>query len=72
MGRKVTEHMEEDLSRDYTTAKIKAALKQMYPIKAPRPDGKPSIFYQKHWLIVGPMISKTLFESSQFRLDPPD
>lgn len=27
MGRKVTEHTEEDLSRDYTTAKIKAALK---------------------------------------------
>ena len=38
---KVTSLMNQALTRDFTGAEVKLALKQMYPLKAPGPDGMP-------------------------------
>ena len=50
---KVTEEMNEELTKEFITEEVKAALKQMHPTKVPGPDGMPAIFYQKYWDIVG-------------------
>ena len=42
---KVTTSMNQSLTRDFNAAKIKVALKQMYPLKAPGLDGMPSLFF---------------------------
>ena len=36
-----------------TRIEVKAALKQMAPLKAPRPDGMPLVFYQHCWPSIG-------------------
>nr|XP_023891716.1 uncharacterized protein LOC112003738 [Quercus suber] len=50
---KVTEDMNESLSRDLTREEVATALKLIHPTKAPGPDGMSAIFYQKYWSIVG-------------------
>ena len=50
---KVTAEMNTTLSQEFTVEKVKAALGQMHPTKAPGPDGMSTLFYQKYWDIVG-------------------
>ncbi|XP_061993305.1 uncharacterized protein LOC133711157 [Rosa rugosa] len=50
---KVTDDMNFDLCAPYSTLEIRAALFQMYPTKAPGPDGMPPMFFQKYWEVVG-------------------
>ena len=50
---KITPNMQQILTNDFTADEIKAALFQMRPIKAPRPDGMNALFYQKFWHVVG-------------------
>lgn len=49
----VTEDMNDNLIRDFTRKEVEAALKQIHPTKAPRPDGMSAVFFQKYWSIVG-------------------
>ena len=51
--RRVTTEMNKELTRPFTKEKIKEALFQMCLTKAPRPDGLPAAFFQKHWKFVG-------------------
>ncbi|XP_024171772.1 uncharacterized protein LOC112177744 [Rosa chinensis] len=46
---KVTDDMNLDLCAPYSALEIRAALFQMYPTKAPEPDGMPHLFFQKYW-----------------------
>ena len=45
--------MNRDLCAPYTHEEVKIALFQMFPTKAPGPDGFPAQFYQKHWDVCG-------------------
>lgn len=51
--RKVTPEMNEVLCAHYTNEEVKAALFQMFPTKAPGPDGFPAHFFQRHWDLCG-------------------
>ena len=50
---KVTAEMNTALSQEFTVEKVKAAIGQMHPTKAPGLDGMSTLFYQKYWDIVG-------------------
>jgi hypothetical protein len=46
---KVTEDMNENLTKEFTEKEISDALFQNGPLKAPGPDGFPARFYQRNW-----------------------
>ena len=52
---KVTGDMVETLSREFGAEEIKAALFQMGPTKAPRPNGMNALFYQNFGILLGMM-----------------
>ena len=45
MQPKVTQSMNSMLVREFQAAEVHKALKQMYPLKAPGPDGMPPLFF---------------------------
>jgi hypothetical protein len=49
----VTQEMNQTLTAQFTKEEVLTAMKQMGPLKAPRPDGMPPIFYQSYWHVVG-------------------
>jgi hypothetical protein len=51
--RKVTASMNEHLMVEYTNEEIKNDLFQMFPTKAPGPDGFPAHFFQRNWGVCG-------------------
>jgi len=46
---KVTPEMNDLLIAPFTEKEVKEALFQMFPTKAPGPDGLPAHFFQRHW-----------------------
>ena len=60
--RKVTTAMNNILHAPYTSAEVKIALFQMFPTKAPGPDGFPAYFYQRHWDVCGEEITKAVLK----------
>jgi hypothetical protein len=51
--RKVSAQMNDTLTTDFTEEEVKKALFQMFPTKAPGPDGFPAHFFQRHWEVCG-------------------
>ena len=49
---KITSEMNDDMCKPYSNEEIKTALFQMFPMKAPGPDGFPGRFYATCWHIV--------------------
>ena len=49
----VDDSMNAALTQPYVREEVDVAIKQMAPLKAPRPDGMPPIFYQNFWLDIG-------------------
>ena len=68
---KVTIQMNQSLDKVFTANEVHAALKQMHPLKAPGPDGMPTLFYQKFWPIVGDVVTKTILDFLNHGLYPP-
>jgi hypothetical protein len=58
--RKVTRQMNKDLMAAYTEEEVKIALFQMYPTKAPGPDGYPAHFFQQHWDLCGKEVTDSV------------
>ncbi|XP_075654756.1 uncharacterized protein LOC142624916 [Castanea sativa] len=50
---RVTSSMNQKLTMEFTVDEVNVALKQMYPLKAPGPDGMPPLFYQHFWPKIG-------------------
>lgn len=44
----------------YTREEVKIALKQMEPLKAPRPDGLLPLFFQHYWQDIGDEVSQVM------------
>lgn len=59
---RVTSTMNDSLMLEFTELEVKQAVFQMYPTKAPGPDGMPPLFYQKYWHIVGPDVSGAVID----------
>ncbi|CAL5340398.1 unnamed protein product [Camellia sinensis] len=53
---RVPDHSASHLSRPFSEVELHHALFQMHPTKAPGPDGKPALFFQKFWPVVGPSV----------------
>lgn len=47
-----------ELMKEISDAKVKSAIFQMHPDKAPVPSGMTPAFIQKHWKVVGEMLFK--------------
>jgi hypothetical protein len=45
--------MNDGLAKEFTEEEVKAALNSIGDLKAPGPDGMPSVFYKNFWDIVG-------------------
>ena len=54
---RVSEDMNESLTRVFTREEVATTLKQIYPTKASGPDGMSAIFYKKYWNIVGSSVT---------------
>lgn len=50
---KVTAEMNVSLISEFTAKEVKEALDSIGDLKAPAPDGMPSIFYKRFWEVVG-------------------
>jgi len=48
----ITSEMNSILTADFLECEVELALKQMAPLKTPRPDGMPSLFYQHFWQVL--------------------
>uniref|UniRef100_A0A2N9G3J3 Reverse transcriptase zinc-binding domain-containing protein n=1 Tax=Fagus sylvatica TaxID=28930 RepID=A0A2N9G3J3_FAGSY len=66
----VTDEMNTALLEDFTEKEVTQALKQMYPTKAPGPDGMSAIFYQTYWEVVGPEVLSNVISESQSAFVP--
>ena len=50
---------------------VKLALKQMYPLKAPSPDGMPPLFFQHFWPKIGVEVTATVLDFLNSGISPP-
>lgn len=57
---KVTIEMNNTLLAPFTEKEVKEALFQMFPTKAPGPDGFPTHFFQRHWDLCGKEITSVV------------
>ena len=67
---KVSRHMNEQLIKEFQPSEIFQASKQIYPLKAPGPDGMPPLFYQHFWPTVGNVVTKTVLDFLNFGVIP--
>jgi hypothetical protein len=56
----VTTTMNNKLTAPFEDGEVKQALFQMFPLKAPGPDGYPAQFFQKHWDLCGEEVTKAV------------
>lgn len=64
---RVTQNMNETLTKPFSASEISDALFQISPFKAPSPDGFPARFYQRNWEVLKEDVTRgalSFFESS--------
>jgi len=59
---KVTPAMNELLNSPYSQDEVKVALFQMFPTKAPGPDGFPAHFFQRQWEVCRDDITRVVLQ----------
>ena len=60
--RKVTPEVNSQLLACFEEKEVKEALFQMFPTKAPGPDGFPAHFFQRHWEICGEEVTSIVLK----------
>lgn len=68
---RVTHAMNTSLTREFHVGEVHKALKQMYPLKAPGPNGMPPLFFQNFWPIMGSLVTKTVLDFLNYGITPP-
>ena len=58
--RSVTPEINEQLVAPFEEIEVKKALFQMYPLKSRGPDGILAQFFQKHWEVCGPEVTRAV------------
>ena len=58
----ITDDQNVMLTTEFVKAEVGEALKQMEPLKAPRLDGLPPIFFQKFWSTIGEDVSHAVLD----------
>ena len=58
----VSVEMNNMLASEFQGIEVSQALKQMYPTKAPGPNGMPTLFYQHFWQPVGECVIKMVLD----------
>ena len=51
---------------------VRQALKQMYPLKAPGPNGMPPLFYKHFWSTCERVVCKTVLDFLNHGISPPN
>jgi hypothetical protein len=59
---KVTNEMNDALIQEYNADEVKNALESIGDMKAPGPDGMPSIFYKRFWEVVGEKVTEEVLQ----------
>lgn len=67
---KVTGAMNDELLKPFNPEEVKAALFQMFPTKAPGPDGFPAHFFQRHWSVCGEEVTGAVLKMLRGEDDP--
>lgn len=68
---KVFQDMNSRLLREFQPGEVFQALKQMYHLKAPGPDGMPPLFFQHFWSYVGNVVTKFVLDFLNSSIIPP-
>ena len=68
---KISEAMNSRLTGEFQAEEVYRALKQMYPLKAPCPNGMPPLFFQHFWPMVGRIVTKTDLDFLNLGIIPP-
>ena len=61
----------QNLTRDFTAMEVKMVLKQMFPLKAPDPNGMPPLFFQYFWPKIGEEVTTTVLDFLNIGISPP-
>ena len=67
---KVTAERNDNLLAPFSEQEVKAALFQMFPTKAPGPDGLPAHFFQRNWSICGEEVTEIVLRILKGDDDP--
>ena len=59
----VTEEMRADLDRTFSSKEVGEAIREMASLKAPDPDGMPTLFCQTYWTDVGMNVTQAILSS---------
>lgn len=60
--RRVTQEMNESLLAPFSGDEVWAALESIGDLKAPGPDGMPSVFYKRFWNLVGEKVKREVLD----------
>ena len=66
----ITDELNAELLAGFTREEVVVALKQMEPLKAPRPDGLPPLFFQRYWHVVGDDVTEAMLSCLSTRVIP--
>ena len=64
----VTDDMNAELTKTFTSEEVLRALHQIHPTKSPGPDSMSTIFFQRYWNIVGRDITNMVLNVLNFNL----